>query len=64
MSPWRHVRAILLLPVVVTLVVPALVLRWTGSVSVGWGLPGGLAALAMLLGVSLIGAGLGSSPGR
>jgi protein-S-isoprenylcysteine O-methyltransferase Ste14 len=57
-SPWRHVRAILLLPVVVTVVVPALVLWWTGSVSVGWGLPDGLAVLPVLLGLSLIGAGL------
>jgi protein-S-isoprenylcysteine O-methyltransferase Ste14 len=58
MSAWRHVRAILLLPVVVTLVVPALVLWWTRSANVGWGLPGGLAALPVSAGVALIGAGV------
>ena len=51
-------RAILLLPVVVTLVVPAVLVWWTGSVSVGWGLPDGFSVLPVLLGVSLIGAGL------
>ena len=58
MSPWRHVRAILLLPVVVTIVVPALLVWWTDDVDVGWGLPGRLAVLPVLLGAALIGVGL------
>ena len=49
MSIWRHVRAVGLLPVVATLVVPALIL-WGGEVRVGWGaLPG-----ALLIGVGLL----------
>ena len=58
MSPWRHLRAILLLPVVVTLVLPALVLWRTSSANVGWGLPGWLAALPIVAGVALIGTGV------
>jgi protein-S-isoprenylcysteine O-methyltransferase Ste14 len=59
MPAWRHLRAILLLPVVVTLVVPSLVVWWAGEVSVGWGLPDGLSVLPVLLGIALLGAGLG-----
>jgi protein-S-isoprenylcysteine O-methyltransferase Ste14 len=58
MSLWRHVRAILLLPVVVTLVVPALVVWRTGDVNVGWGLPDGVVVLPLLLGTAWIGCGL------
>lgn len=58
MSAWRHVRAVGLLPGVVTVVVPALIV-WSGdSVHVGWGLSAGLAVLAGLAGVALIGLGL------
>jgi protein-S-isoprenylcysteine O-methyltransferase Ste14 len=56
-SVWRHVRAIGLLPFVATVVVPAFFV-WRGDVSVGWGLPDGLAVLPALLGVSLVGVGL------
>jgi protein-S-isoprenylcysteine O-methyltransferase Ste14 len=59
MSAWRHVRAILLLPVVVALVVPALLVSWTGALRVGWGAPAPLAAVLVLLGVALLAAGLG-----
>lgn len=54
----RHLRAILLCPGVVTLVVPGLLLRWSGEIHVGWGLTDGLAALPVLLGLALIGLGL------
>ena len=58
MSAWRHVRAVGLLPGVVTVVVPALIV-WTGdAVRVGWGLPAGLALLPTLAGVALIALGL------
>jgi protein-S-isoprenylcysteine O-methyltransferase Ste14 len=59
MTAWRHVRAILLLPVVVTLVVPALVVWRSDEVSVGWGLPGALAVLPVPLASALIVVGLG-----
>jgi protein-S-isoprenylcysteine O-methyltransferase Ste14 len=58
MSAWRHVRAILLLPVVVTLVVPSLLVWWRADANVGWGLPGALAAPPVLLGAALLAAGL------
>jgi protein-S-isoprenylcysteine O-methyltransferase Ste14 len=58
MSAWRHVRAIGLLPGVVTVVVPALIV-WTGdSVHVGWELPAGVAVLPGLAGVGLSALGL------
>jgi protein-S-isoprenylcysteine O-methyltransferase Ste14 len=57
-SVWRHVRAIGLLPGVVTVVVPALIV-WTGdAVHVGWGLPAGVAVLPALAGFALIVLGL------
>jgi protein-S-isoprenylcysteine O-methyltransferase Ste14 len=56
-SPWRQIRAIALLPGTVTLAVPAVILL-TGEESVGWGLGGAAAALPVLLGLVLIGAGL------
>ena len=57
MSAWRHLRAILLLPGVVTVVVPGLIVA-TGGAEVGWGLDGAAAALPVALGVALIAAGL------
>lgn len=56
MSAWRQARAIALLPGVVTLLVPAALLAASGS-EVGWGLRGLAAALPVLLGLALIGAG-------
>ncbi|HEX5376668.1 MAG TPA: hypothetical protein VFW48_10985, partial [Solirubrobacterales bacterium] len=56
MSAWRQARAIALLPGVVTLLVPAALLAASGS-EVGWGLQGLAAALPVLLGLALIGAG-------
>jgi protein-S-isoprenylcysteine O-methyltransferase Ste14 len=52
------VQAILLLPFVVTVLVPVLVMWRTGSLSVGWELPDRLAVLPVALGSSLIAAGL------
>jgi protein-S-isoprenylcysteine O-methyltransferase Ste14 len=57
-SGWRHLRAIGLLPVMGTLVVPAIVVWSTDSVSVGWGLPAGVDLLPPVLGAALIGFGL------
>ena len=59
MSGWRHVRAVLLLPVVVTIVVPALLVLRTGDVRVGWGLDGAIAGVfPVVLGVGSIACGL------
>ena len=57
MSAWRHLRAILLLPGVVTIVVPGLIVATAGA-EVGWGLDGAAAALPVALGVALVAAGL------
>ena len=54
---WRHARAIGLLPGVGAVAVPALLLVLT-DFEVGWGLDGALAAIPVLAGVTLIGAGL------
>lgn len=58
MGAWRQLRAIVLLPVAGTIVVPAAIVVLIGDVDVGWGLPAALAWLAPLLGVALIGLGL------
>jgi protein-S-isoprenylcysteine O-methyltransferase Ste14 len=57
MRALRHALAISLLPGTVVLLVPALIVWATGSVSVGWGLPGLLAALPVILGAALLAAG-------
>jgi protein-S-isoprenylcysteine O-methyltransferase Ste14 len=55
-SAWRQIRAIALLPGVVTVLVPAVLLVVSGD-SVGWGLGGPAVALPVLLGLFLIAAG-------
>jgi protein-S-isoprenylcysteine O-methyltransferase Ste14 len=52
----RHVFA-LVLPVTVTIVVPALILAWSGA-AVGWGLPRPLGLFPVLAGCLLVAAGL------
>ncbi len=54
---WRQARAIVLLPGVVAIVVPALILLGEGP-HFGWGLGGVAAALPVLVGLALIAAGL------
>ena len=54
---WRHVRAIGLLPGFGAGAVPALILALT-EFDVGWGLDGALAAVTVLAGAVLAGAGL------
>jgi len=53
----RHARAILSLPGVVAVLVPAL-LALTGGVDVGWGLPTAMAWLPVLAGCALAAAGV------
>jgi protein-S-isoprenylcysteine O-methyltransferase Ste14 len=56
LNAWRQLRAIVLLPGVVTLVVPAVILVGFGA-DPGWGFGGAAAALPVLLGLALITAG-------
>jgi protein-S-isoprenylcysteine O-methyltransferase Ste14 len=58
MSVWRHLRAIGLLPGAGTLAIPAVIVWRSDAVSVGWGLPSGVALLPPVLGATLIGLGL------
>jgi protein-S-isoprenylcysteine O-methyltransferase Ste14 len=53
----RHALAICLLPGTVVVLVPALIVRATGSVSIGWDLPGVLAALTVVFAVALLAVG-------
>ena len=57
MTVVRHLVAIVLLPGVVTLVVPALILARSGT-NVGWGWSGGAAAVPVVAGIALIATGL------
>jgi protein-S-isoprenylcysteine O-methyltransferase Ste14 len=57
-STWRELRAILALPFVATVVVPAL-LAWRGDVEPGWGLPTAAAAIVVVAGALLVAFGLG-----
>jgi protein-S-isoprenylcysteine O-methyltransferase Ste14 len=54
----RHIRAILLLPVMVTVVIPAFLIRLTGAPRLGWSLPAPWHLLPTLLGCLVIGAGV------
>ena len=47
MSILRQTRAVLLLPFAVTIVVPALIVAWTGDVRFWWGSVSGVALLAI-----------------
>jgi len=57
MSTWRHLRAALLLPGSVTILIPALILWSSDSVEVGWGLASPLGLLAAIAGLALIAGG-------
>jgi protein-S-isoprenylcysteine O-methyltransferase Ste14 len=52
------VLAILLLPGVVAVVVPAAIVWWADDVNVGWGLPAGLAWMPVAAGLALLCLGL------
>jgi protein-S-isoprenylcysteine O-methyltransferase Ste14 len=54
----RQLRAVLVLPVTVTIVVPTGIVWWTGDTYVGWGLDEPAATLPVLLGLALLGVGL------
>jgi protein-S-isoprenylcysteine O-methyltransferase Ste14 len=58
MGAWRQVRAILLLPGMVAVVVPAVLVAATGSAAPGWGLPPPYSLLPLLAGVTAASIGL------
>ena len=58
MGTLRHLLAVALLPGVVTIVVPAEIVRRTGTLNVGWGLTPPLGWLPWLLGCVFVGFGL------
>jgi hypothetical protein len=57
MSTWRHLRAIVFLPGMAAVVIPAVIL-WSSDSRVGWGLPAALQALSFLFGGVLFAIGL------
>jgi protein-S-isoprenylcysteine O-methyltransferase Ste14 len=57
-GPWRQARAIALLPGIVTVGVPAAILIIGDGPKIGWGLDGAAAAPPVLVGLTLIAAGL------
>jgi protein-S-isoprenylcysteine O-methyltransferase Ste14 len=58
MSVWRQLRAIGPLPFMGAVVVPGTIVALTGSVDIGWGLPGAVAWLPVVAGSALIAVGL------
>ena len=58
MGVWKHFRAILLLPGIVTIVIPATIVLLTGKIEFGWGLARPYDLLPTLFGCILIGFGL------
>lgn len=58
MGVWRHLRAIVLLPGVVAIVIPASILARSGGPAIGWGLASPWALLPSVAGLTFIGLGL------
>jgi len=58
LSYWRHLRAIVLLPALATIVVPSLIIWFAGPRHAGWGLSLPLAIVVVALGATLVMAGL------
>ena len=54
----KHVRAVLLLPFNVTIVIPCIILYATESIKIGWGISAPLCLVPILLGILLICIGL------
>jgi len=55
---WKHVRAITLLPFMVNVVIPTLILYFSKSLNIGWGLSAPLNILPILIGGCFLGLGL------
>lgn len=58
MEVFKHLRAIVLLPGMVTIVVPAAIVVRTGDVALGWGLQPPYAVAPLLVGGAMVGLGL------
>ncbi len=58
MTALKHVQAILLLPVMMTLIIPGVIIATTGAVHIGWLLPAPFDLIPSLVGVLFIGLGL------
>lgn len=58
MDTMKHIRAILVLPVMVLIVVPALLVYLTGSLNMGWSLPAEWNLIPYFVGFIAIGCGL------
>lgn len=58
MSILKHIRAVLLLPVMVTVVIPTILIYWTGRVNVGWSMVLPFNLLPIIFGLVLICLGL------
>lgn len=58
MGKWQHLKAIILLPVMVTLIIPTILLLVTGEINFGWFLVFPLSIIPTVAGCALIGVGL------
>ncbi len=54
----RHLAAILALPTVAAIIIPAGLLLLTGTLNIGWGLPSPFNAIAVVVSLGLLGGGL------
>jgi protein-S-isoprenylcysteine O-methyltransferase Ste14 len=54
----KHIRAIVLLPIVVTIVIPAIIITTTGPRSIGWSVPSPFGIAVPITGILLVGLGL------
>jgi hypothetical protein len=54
----KHIRAIILLPVMATIVIPAAIIATSGTESMGWSAPFPFGFVAQAAGILLIGLGL------
>ena len=55
---WKHIRAIVLLPIMVTIIIPAIILTTSGPGSIGWSLPSPFSIAVPIAGILLVGLGL------
>jgi protein-S-isoprenylcysteine O-methyltransferase Ste14 len=54
----KHIQAIVLLPIMATIIIPAIVITITGSISIGWSLPFPVNFTVAVMGIFLIALGL------
>jgi protein-S-isoprenylcysteine O-methyltransferase Ste14 len=54
----KHIRAIVLLPTMMTIIIPAIIVTTTGPGSIGWSLPSPFSIAVPITGILLVGLGL------